>query len=171
MTTKIVGFLALIIALVSLSYNFQKQDEIAFVNSVKLVSEYKDAQISRERLNLELTTMHNQLDTLQLELNDLKTDFNEKVTDYSEREKNMSIELISTKEEQFLQYRDVVQQQTQEKELAMLKNVQSSLNEIVQSYAKSKGLKIVFGAAGEGNVVYADSSYDITDDLLKIVNQ
>lgn len=48
--------------------------------------------------------------------------------------------------------------------------VWSRLNAYVREYAEIKNLKIVFGANGNGNVLYAVESIDITNKLLEYAN-
>lgn len=45
------------------------------------------------------------------------------------------------------------------------------LNPLIDEYAKEHGYKLIIGANGMGSVLYNDSYYDITDQVLKSINK
>jgi outer membrane protein len=49
--------------------------------------------------------------------------------------------------------------------------VNERLNEYVDSYARQKGYDMIVGSGGQGNVMYVDSTLNITDDLIKYINK
>jgi outer membrane protein len=53
----------------------------------------------------------------------------------------------------------------------MTQSVLNLVNDYVKEYGKSKGYRYILGATGSGNLVYAQESYDITDDLVKGLNE
>lgn len=44
------------------------------------------------------------------------------------------------------------------------------LNPYLEEYGKEKGYDFIYGANGTGNVLYADKELNVTDDLIKYVN-
>ncbi|MEM9337186.1 MAG: OmpH family outer membrane protein [Bacteroidota bacterium] len=50
------------------------------------------------------------------------------------------------------------------------KVVWDRLNQYVKEYAEQKNYQIVFGTQGNGNIMFAESGIDITDDLLDYAN-
>lgn len=59
--------------------------------------------------------------------------------------------------------------ETQNKEIE--KMIWTRLNPYIVEYGKDKGYDYIYGANGTGNVLYADTKKDITDDLIKYVNE
>lgn len=47
----------------------------------------------------------------------------------------------------------------------------SRLNPLIQEYGKENKYKMIFGANGTGNLLYSDSSLDISNSLIKYVNK
>jgi outer membrane protein len=45
------------------------------------------------------------------------------------------------------------------------------LNPVISKFGKEKGLDLLIGANGMGTVLYADDSKDITDDLIRYINE
>lgn len=48
--------------------------------------------------------------------------------------------------------------------------VYAKLNTLISAYGKQKGYKIILGADGQGGVMYVDTTYNITNDMIKYVN-
>ena len=46
----------------------------------------------------------------------------------------------------------------------------NDINDYVKEFGKRKGYKIIFGASGGGNIMYADESSDLTEEVLKGLN-
>jgi len=46
----------------------------------------------------------------------------------------------------------------------------NDINDYVKEYGKEHGYKIIFGASGGGNIMYADDSSDLTNEVLKGLN-
>lgn len=44
------------------------------------------------------------------------------------------------------------------------------LNTHIEAFGKEKGYKYIFGANGSGNIMYADSTFDITDQVVEFAN-
>ena len=67
------------------------------------------------------------------------------------------------KKQQFDQkFQTVSQQYTNE--------VYTRLNEYIKDYGKKKGYGIIIGSNGQGNVMYIDTTEEVTEDLIKFIN-
>lgn len=53
----------------------------------------------------------------------------------------------------------------------MNKSIWERLNPAIEQYGKEKGLEMLIGANGSGSLLYADKGRDLTDDLIKYINQ
>ena len=47
----------------------------------------------------------------------------------------------------------------------------NDINDFVKEYGKKKGYKIIFGASGSGNIMYADEASDLTPIVLEGLNK
>ena len=45
------------------------------------------------------------------------------------------------------------------------------LNQFIYDYGKENGIDFIYGASGNGNLMYASDKYDITETIIKYVNQ
>lgn len=47
----------------------------------------------------------------------------------------------------------------------------TQLNQYVQDYGEQNGYAFIYGATGSGSLMYANESYDLTEELIEYVNQ
>lgn len=50
------------------------------------------------------------------------------------------------------------------------KSVWERLNPVIEEFGKERGLRLLIGANGAGNVLYGDKANDMTDELIKYIN-
>jgi outer membrane protein len=80
-----------------------------------------------------------------------------------------SIELAARKTELY-ERQQQFDQQFGELSDTYTKEVYARLNEYITAYGKEKGFKIILGSTGVGNVMYVDTTVNVTADLLKYAN-
>ncbi len=60
---------------------------------------------------------------------------------------------------------------TEEKNKEIESMIWKRLNPYINDFGKEKGYSFIYGANGTGTMLYADEKYNITDELIKYVNQ
>ncbi len=75
------------------------------------------------------------------------------------------------KQQQFLQYRQAIQQKAQAEEARVNQEILAEINAYIKQYGKEKGYDFIFGATENGNIVYAAEGKDITDEVLTGLNK
>jgi outer membrane protein len=58
----------------------------------------------------------------------------------------------------------------EEKDLEITQKVLNQINSFVKVYAQKNGYKLIIGTTEDGNLMYADETLDITDDVLSELN-
>ena len=53
----------------------------------------------------------------------------------------------------------------------MTQGVLNQVNAFVEKYGKSHGYAMIFGTSNTGNILYADTIYDLTDTILAGLNK
>ncbi len=63
--------------------------------------------------------------------------------------------------------------QLQEQELSRVytSDVWKQINHHLQQFGKENGYVFIFGAAGDGNLMYADDDHNITEDVISYINK
>ena len=89
----------------------------------------------------------------------------------TKKEKALKQELLANKQQQINNYQQSVQQQIQKENQHITQAVINDINAFVKEYGKENGYKIILGARGNGNIMYADSSKNITKEVLIYLNK
>jgi outer membrane protein len=61
--------------------------------------------------------------------------------------------------------------QLQEESGVELDSLVSSYRKVIKDYGKEKGFDYIFGTGEAASVLYAKDNYDITKDVIKLVNE
>jgi outer membrane protein len=126
---------------------------VAFINPNKLTDGYQGATIRRESLVAKAKIWQANLDSLSTELAPLPPT------------------QTKAKEQQFLQYRQAIQQKAQAEETRVNQEILTEINAYIKQYGKEKGYDFILGATENGNIVYAAEGKDITEDVLIGLNK
>jgi outer membrane protein len=124
-----------------------------YINPNKLVEDYHGAANKRQ-------TFLNQTKIWQANLDSLTTEISA-----------LPPAQAKQKEQEFLQYRQVIQQKAQVEEARVNKAILTEVNAYIKQYGKEKGYDFILGATESGNIVYAAEETDLTDEILAGLNQ
>lgn len=129
---------------------------------VEISSIYKKFKMTQE-LEARFTNVTNSrktfLDSLEVELRSMHAEYSR--TDEFERLKNTYI----VKKQQFEQDNIQMNQKFNEQ-------IMNQLNQYLVDYGKEKELDFIFGANGNGGIMYAnEKAYNVTDDVITYVNK
>ena len=132
-----------------------EQPAIVYVNPNKLMQGYYGAATQHEVFQVKVKVWQQRVDSLSTELQALST---------------APSATRAGKEQQLLRYRDAVQQQAQQENERLTKAVLEEINVYLKQYGKEKGYAFILGATENGNIVYAVSGTDISEEVLKGLN-
>lgn len=149
------------------------QGSIAYVNLDSVVSRY---DMTKE-LSKDLQEKGKKLDT---ELNQKSKTFQSNVQDFqykAQRGLEVSSKLaemqrqLQEDEQKLYGLRDQYGAQLQEEQAVMLRKVMNSIMEYLKEYNKGKNYSFVLGNTFDGKILYADKGLDITEDVVKGLNE
>ena len=152
MRIHIILHLMNILLLVSCSSN----QNMRYINSNKLLQTYHGAQAQHELFQAKSRNWQQSIDSLSTELHLLN---------------KSSLAIRTAKERQLLRYRNAIDLQAQQENQRLTRTVVEEINAYIKQYGKDKGYAFIFGATENGNIVYAAPSTDITEEVLKGLNE
>jgi outer membrane protein len=150
--------------------HFNTKQEIVYVDSGKLLNEYKGLVDARASFKLKATTWQANIDTLTSELQASIQKHEKELSGMSAREKQLSEELLGTKQQQLVEYQRALQEKARQEDMQMTQAVIQQLNAYLERYGKSQNYKIIMAATDAGNIVYAQEGMDITRVVLEGLN-
>ena len=160
---------AVLLSLFSL-YKAYQSTNLVYVDVNKLLESYKRTEIVRSEFEKKAKTLQSNVDSLILGWQeDLKT-YDKERSKMTKKEISLKQELLNNKQQQISSYQQAIQKQIQEEDKKATQTVINDINDYVKEYGKKKGYKIIFGASGSGNIMYADEGTDLTEKILEGLN-
>ncbi len=168
--------LALPVSLIALAasvftfFQLQISSEQVYVDVNKLLDGYKRTKIVRAEFEAKAKTLNANVDSLMTDWQkELKT-YEKERSKMSKKELELKQQLLSNKQQQINNYQQAIQKQIQEEDKKSTQTVINDINDYVKEYGKKHKHKIIFGASGGGNIMYADEASDLTQEILEGLN-
>lgn len=169
LTAVILSMVSLALGSFALYQNYSSQS-IAYVDSSALLDKYQGMIDARTEYQKKAASWEANIDTLESEVKAAIMDYEKEASKMSTKEKELSQELIRTKQRQFRDYQEAIQQQAQQEDQAMTQRVLDKVNVFITDFGKRNNYKIIFGTTN-GNIVYAEDGLDITDEVVELLNK
>lgn len=137
-----------------------KEKKVAYVTTMKVFEEFKmkkEIELKYQKIQIMKQTY---LDSIRLEIRSLET--TRKPED--ELRWNELKKLYLIKEDQFNQENELLYKDFTEQ-------IWKQLNQYVEDYGKENKYDFLFGAAGQGNIMYANDKEDKTKEVIEYVNK
>jgi len=114
---------------------------------------------------------------LTAQLSTLKNRYMEKVNRFQQEAQTMTQERQGAMQQDLMQEQKVIQNkeqavgaELQDESLRRLQNVNKTIEDFLKEYNKDKGYSYILGYQ-PGTIYYKDSTFDVTDDVLKGLNE
>lgn len=153
--TSIILSISLSVVISSILYGCSSET-IKYINPTKLMQGYQGATVKHEAFTAKTKAWQLNLDSLTTEISALPP---------------TAIKARLAKEQQYLQYRETIQQQAAAEQRRLDKEVLDEVNAYIKQYGKEKGYDFILGATDSGNIVYAAEGTDVTEAILVELNK
>lgn len=165
----IIALLALLISSIAL-YMSRSSSELVYVDVNKLMDGYERTKVAKAEFEKKAGTMKANVDTLVSKWQKELQVYEKERASLSPTELKLKQELLTTKQQQINQYQSTIEKQIQEEQKKTTQTVINDINDYIKEFGKNNNYKIIFGASGNGSIMYADESTDLTDKLIKGIN-
>lgn len=161
----------LVVAAISFSaYAYITRPKIAYLRTAELIYGYNGTKDAHASFKNQSDAWQSNIDTLRMQYQHCVAEYQETYNTLSELQRKEKQELIRKLETNFKNYSSVISEESKNKEKTMTETVLNQINSYVEEYAKKKGYDFVIGGAN-GNLVYGNKTYDITDEVLTALNK
>lgn len=171
-STKIVTLISVIAILLSgiSIYYSQKSSELVYVDVNKLIEGYKRTKVVKADFEVKAATMRSNIDSLITGWKKELQVYEKERSSFTEKELALKQELLSNKQQQINGYQEAIQKKIQEEDKKVTQTIINDINDYIKEYGELKGYKIIFGASGSGNIMYAAKNTDLTEQVLAGLN-
>lgn len=147
-----------------------QQDKIAFVDNTALINDYQEKKDIEEKFKGKLEVFEKKTDSLSKALQAEAQQFQAEAS-------KMAQSKAEQKYGELMQKRQQIQQQVQQEEMMLQQESQSQIDSLVKKvrgfvkdYGKDNGYTYILGANEAGSVLYGEEGKDITEEVLKMIN-
>ena len=152
--TILIG-LIIIVTLINF-LQFKNQKEMVYIDNIQLFNGFNMTKDIKAIEEAKMNAQGKELDSLYTVLQSIKD------------QENTSFKSL----QQQIAYKSKAFQELQDNYTHNLsKNVWNRLNTYIKTYAQEHQLKIILGTSGHGNVMFAEESIDITNQILEFSNK
>ena len=146
------------VALLTVFLLIPKQKELKFVKMTEVFAESKIKQKYEKEL-----TEYEQASNAQLK--DVQNSIRQKEIE------GESVEMLTALRNEFKQLQQDLSDQYTEKSDAFQATIWAELNTKIEAYGKKMGYVYILGAKGDGSIMYAQESEDVTKEVIEYINQ
>lgn len=146
------------------------QDKVMYVDNTKLLNEYQ------EKKDLE-SMLQSKIDAYSRKRDSLSRVFQLEAQQFESQAQSLGQALAQKKYNELMQKSQILQQHLMQEEQAIQSESQSKMDTLltkvkkfVKKYGKDKGYTYILGANEGGSVLYGDDTKNITDDVVKALN-
>lgn len=143
---------------------------IGVVRSNNLIQGYKAMQDAQERYENKQKVWQTSISTLEGELQSAVENYRAMYASLSKDEIRKQELAIEQKRANYIQYSQSIKEKVETEENGMMQGVLNQINSFVEQYGKEHGFDVILGTTAAGNVLYGTESIDITDEVLKALN-
>tara|TARA_R110002020_G_scaffold17479_1_gene61351 strand:- start:172 stop:696 length:525 start_codon:yes stop_codon:yes gene_type:complete len=162
------GIILIFTAILAISCNQQKT---GFVNTEKIVKEYKEMAVAQKKYGKLNDEMMGDLER-KAQSYQIKLDL------YQKNVSTMSRSEREQKEEELMTLRQGLQQEQQGRSRQLQQESQGAIDSIIQKvkdhvkdYGEENGYSYIYGQNDAGSVMYGKEDLDLTDEILKELNE
>ena len=161
---------AIVLSVISL-FDLSNKSELVYVDVNKLVDGYERTAIERSKFEEKATQFQANVDSLLGNWQKELQAYEKERSKMSKKEIELKQELLANKQQQISSYQQAIQQQIAEEDQKATQTVINDINDYIKVYGEKHNYKVIFGASGSGNIMYADEVTDLTQEVLEGLNE
>jgi outer membrane protein len=163
------SLLTLAVLFLLFSYFF-KNDRYAYVDSGKILNDYKGSAEAKKAYQSKAKVWQANIDTLTGEVQTAIKNYEKSLATLSKKEQELSKQLIQAKQRQLADYQRGIQNNAKEEDGKLTQSIVAQINAYLTQYGKQHNYKMILIANQSGTIAYAREGLDITAEVLQGLN-
>ncbi len=168
---KTILVLALVASVYAVFQQMLNSPKLAYVDTTRVLEEYQGMRDAKQMYEKSLEQWQSRTDTLRSEFESQIKEFEQQKASLKKEAKARALASLEQKKQEVQKYREYASKEAIEKEAQMTNQILQQMNAFIQDYGKKQGYLMILGANGQGSLLYAEESIDITDEVIKLINQ
>lgn len=147
------------------------QDKTAFVKNEKVVEEYYKLENMRQRYDKKQKALSTEVDSLAGVFQKLYDEYMSKRESLSDKTRQEKEQQLRSMQQNIRAKQNRTGRQIQQERGKEADSIVGMMEDKIAEYAKKKGYTYIFGSNQSSNILYGDKSKDITDEIIKMLNE
>ena len=152
-------------------YQSNRTIKVAYIRSADMIYSYEGMKEAQKSYQEKLQAWQANVDTLRLELQRNFNKYTSELNKLSVKDKAERQNLLNQQQQNYNQYTESIKEKSKTEEQKMTEGVLNQVNSFVEDYSKKQGYDLVIGTTTSGNLLYAKEYMDITDNVLRALNE
>lgn len=152
-------------------WNSYRMPRLAYVRSQKVVEGFIGMREAQNIYQQKVTNWQQGIDTLNNSFNVSFASYKENYPKLSASERKSREEQLEQQRSKVLQYKESLEQKAKEENENLTQGALNQINAYIERYAKEKDYQMVLGVTLSGNILYAEEAIDISEEVLKGLNE
>lgn len=150
-----------------------QQSKTAYVNNKEVMDGFEQLKASEEKFKTEEEEIKARMDSIvnASGYQDLVQEYQRQQGKISKAKQEELYNQIMQIQQNLGQQQQATSQQFQQKKIAEMDSLLKTVKDFVKEYGKDNGYTYIYGANESGNIMYADESLDITQDIINALNE
>jgi outer membrane protein len=169
---KALLFIAISISLISCDKKTEvKEFKTAYVDTAELMKEYTETKDLEAKYKAQAAEKGRQL---QAEISRFKQDaayFQQNAQANGQEWAQKNGAALQRREQQLGQAQQALQMQLQQESGKEMDSLVKGVKKFIKDYGKQKGYAYIYGTGDAASILYAEEKYDITKDIVKLLNE
>ncbi|MGJ5643023.1 OmpH family outer membrane protein [Formosa sp. S-31] len=159
----------LVITLITLA-SCQQSQKIGFVDNSKLVNAYQEKIDVEEKYKLQIEASNKRTDSLVQSFQAEYQEFQSEASKMSQDKAQQRYQELGRKQQMLQQQIQMTEQQIANQSQVEIDSLITKVRKFVNKYGESHNYDFILGSNEAGSVMYGKASEDITEDLIKALN-
>jgi len=164
---------SLIVAALSLNFFFLSRVHlyrIAYVRSYDLINGYAGTLEARKDFEQKKSAMLANVDSLRIHVDRSVASYRRSPPGLTPLQRSEKEKELGVLQQQYMQYSEAIDAKIKEDDEKIMSARLAQVNSYVERYAREEGINIVMGTTLSGSLLYGDEDLDITEQLLRRLN-
>ncbi|WP_340200994.1 OmpH family outer membrane protein [Ascidiimonas sp. W6] len=148
-----------------------QQDKIAFIDNSKVINEYKEKKALEEKFKKKAERFDKKTDSISKAFQIEAQAFDAAAAKMSQKDAQTKYNELLQKRQFFQQQLQIEEQQLQSEGQKEMDSVVKKVKEFVKDFGKKNKYTYILGANEAGSVLYGTDDKDITEEVLKALNE
>jgi len=145
-------------------------NKVAYVESGRMLDGYQGMKDARKTFETKARRWESQNQTLVRGFQTAVQQYQQKAEGMTQEQRATTEQQLQQRQAQVAQEQEKLQRQAQEEEAKMTQQVLERINKQIEKYGKSNGYRLILIAAPSGTIAYGRKDLDITNAVLKHLN-